>query len=80
MRHKVIEIASGITIHPSVRFGRPVIRGTRVPVDVIVHRVAAGMSVQGVAEEYALTEKDVYNALRYAAQRLTEEQVWVTAG
>jgi uncharacterized protein (DUF433 family) len=79
MKHKLVELASGITLDPSIRFGRPVIRGTRVPADVVVGRVAAGMSIQAVADEYEITTQDVYNALRYAAQRLTEEQVWVTA-
>ena len=80
MKQKVIQLSTGIVIDPSIRSGRPVIRGTRVPVDIIVGRVAAGLSIQAVADEYGITEKDVYNALGYAAQRLTEEQVWVTAG
>jgi uncharacterized protein (DUF433 family) len=80
MKQKMLELAAGIIIDPSIRSGRPVIRGTRVPVDIVVGRVAAGMSVQAVADEYEITEKDVYNALRYAAQRLTEEQIWATAG
>ncbi len=79
MKRKMLELTTGVTLDPSVRFGKPVIRGTRVPVDVIVGRLAAGMSAQAVADEYGITDKDVYNALRYAAQRLTEEQVWVTA-
>jgi uncharacterized protein (DUF433 family) len=74
----MIELASGITVDPSVRFGKPVIRGTRVPVDTVVARVATGMAFKNVAEEYGITEKDIYNALQYAALRLAEEQVWVT--
>lgn len=79
MTHKILQLTTGIIIDPSIHTGRPVIRGTRVPVDVVVGRVAAGMAIQAVADEYGITEQDVYNALRYAAQRLTEEQVWVTA-
>jgi uncharacterized protein (DUF433 family) len=74
----MIELASGITVDASVRFGKPVIRGTRVPVDTVVARVAAGMAIKKVAEEYGITEKDIYNALQYAALRLAEEQVWLT--
>jgi len=37
------------------------------------------MTLKNVAEEYGITEKDVYNALRYAALRLAEEQVWATS-
>ena len=79
MKHKILQLSTGIIMDPSIRVGRPVIRGTRVPVDVVVGRVASGMAIQMVADEYGITEQDVYNALRYAAQRLTEEQVWVTA-
>ena len=80
MERKPVELAAGITADPSVRFGRPVIRGTRVPANIIVGRIASGVSVQAVAEEYDITEEDVFNALRYAAKRLTEENVWVTSG
>lgn len=75
----MVELASGITVDPAVRFGKPVIHGTRVPVDTVVARVAAGMAIKEVAEEYGITEKDVYNALQYAALRLAEEQVWATS-
>ena len=74
----MVELAPGITVDPSVRFGKPVVRGTRVPADVLVARVAAGMEIKKVAEEYGVVEADVYNALTYAAQRLAEEQIWIT--
>ncbi len=73
------DLTLGITVDPSVRFGKPVIKGTRVPAEMVVARVASGMGVQEVAEEYGITERDVYNALNYAARRLAEEQIWVTA-
>ncbi len=54
----------GITADPSVRLGKPVIKGTRVPADTVVARAASGMmSTKEAAEEYGITEKDVYNAL-----------------
>lgn len=74
-----LEIAPGITADPTVRFGRPVIRGTRVAVETVVARVASGMPIADVAVEYGLTENDVFNALRYAARRLADERVWVSA-
>jgi len=74
----MLELSPGITVDPDVRFGKPVIRGTRVPVDTIVARVASGMKIKNLADEYGITSTDVYNALNYAAQRLAEEQVWVT--
>jgi len=73
----MIEIAPGITVDPAIRFGRPVIRDTRVPVEIIVGRVASGMSFVEITAEYDVTEEDISNALKYAAQRLSEEQIWV---
>ena len=75
----MVELSLGITVDPSIRFGKPIIKGTRVPVDTIVARVASGISIKDVAVEYSITEKDVYNALHYAAIRLSEEQVWATS-
>lgn len=63
------ELTLGITVDPSVRFGKPVIKGTRVPADTIVARVASGMNIKEIAEEYGITEKDIYNALHYAASK-----------
>lgn len=75
----MFDLSLGITVDPSVRFGKPVIKGTRVPVDTVVARVASGMNLKDIAEEYGITEKDIYNALHYAALRLSEEQVWATS-
>ena len=74
----MVELAPGIVADPSVRFGKPVVRGTRVPADVLVARVATGMDVKKVAEEYGIGQADVYNALNYAAIRLAQEQIWIT--
>lgn len=71
------EIFPGITVDPHTRFGRPVIKGTRVPIDVLVGKVGGGMSIDEVAQEYEVTPEDVRTALRYAAQRLAEETVYV---
>jgi uncharacterized protein (DUF433 family) len=74
----MVELAPGITADQSIRYGKPVIRGTRVPAEVLVARVATGMEIKKVAEEYGVSESDVYNALNYAAMRLSEEQIWIT--
>jgi len=64
-----------IVIDPSIMGGKPVIRGTRVPVQVIVGALAGGMTVDEVCEEYRVTTKDVQAALAYAAEALAEEKV-----
>lgn len=69
------EIAPRIVVDEAVRFGRPVIQGTRVPIDALVGKVASGMTVDQVADEYGVEREDVLAALSYAARRLEEEQV-----
>jgi uncharacterized protein (DUF433 family) len=71
----VTELAPRIVADPSVRSGRPVIRGSRVPVDVVVGQMGAGLSAEQVAEEYGITREDVLAALTYAATVLASEQV-----
>ena len=71
------EIARGIVVDAKVRFGKPVIKGTRVPVDLIVGKLAGGMTIEVVMKEYELKRKDVLNALSYAAKLTSEEEVRV---
>ncbi len=73
------EIAPRITIDEGVAFGKPVIRGTRVPVALLVGKLAGGMTVQAVAEEYEIEAGDVLAALSYAARLLDEEQILAIA-
>lgn len=71
----VLQIALRITVDPTVRFGRPVIEGTRVPVDLIVGKLAGGMTVEEVAEEYEITFEDARAALNYAAWVVAAEEI-----
>ncbi len=68
------EIAPRITVDEKVRFGEPVIAGTRVPVDVVVGALAGGMTVEQVMEEYELLREDVLAAVSYA-KRSTRKRV-----
>ena len=71
----VVEIAPRITVDKDVRFGKPVIKGTRVPVDLILGKLAGGMSYEEVMAEYELTKEDIFAALDYAARHLSSEQI-----
>jgi uncharacterized protein (DUF433 family) len=65
-----MEIADRITMDEKVRFGKPVIKGTRVPVDLIIGKLAGGMTYEEVMAEYDLTRQDILAALDYAAKHL----------
>jgi len=64
---KSVEVFPGITMDPSIRFGKPCLIGTRIDVATVVGALAAGESFEEVEDSYALTRDQVLSALRYAA-------------
>lgn len=62
-----------IEINPDIMGGKPVIKGTRVPVEVIVGGLAGGMTFEDVCKEYRIKPEDIKAALAYAAETLSEE-------
>ena len=69
------EIAPRIVVDPGSCFGKPVIQGTRVPVHLVIAKLAGGMKPEEIAEEYGITPEDVQAALRYAASVLATGEV-----
>lgn len=63
-----------IEINPNIKGGKPVIRGTRVPVEVVVGALAGGASLEEVTTAYAITVEQVQACLAFAAEILREEQ------
>lgn len=55
-----------ISIDPAVQHGKPVIRGTRVPVARILGSLAGGMSREEIVDEYRVTLEDIAAALEFA--------------
>jgi uncharacterized protein (DUF433 family) len=68
-----------IVIDPEIRHGKPVIRGTRVPVEIILGSLAAGMEFEEVAHEYGVEREDVQAAIEYAARLVANEEIKVYA-
>ena len=62
-----------IVVDPTVVHGQPVVRGTRVPVAIVVGSLAGGMNYEEVVVEYGVTHKDILACLNYAARAVTEE-------
>ena len=70
-----MEIAPRISVDDKVRFGKPVITGTRVPIELILGKLAGGMSYEEVMEEYEITHDDILAVLDYAAKCLSNEEI-----
>lgn len=64
-----------IIIDPEISHGKPVIKGTRVPVEIVLGSLAGGMDVKDVSEEYGITREDVLAAIRYAARIVASEEI-----
>ncbi|MBM4461071.1 MAG: DUF433 domain-containing protein [Chloroflexi bacterium] len=76
---EVVRMNEHIIIDPRIQHGKPVIRGTRVPVARIVGGLAGGMTMAEVVDEYGVTSEDVRAALGYAAALVEEEIVYPLA-
>jgi len=66
-----------ITIDPNVAFGKPVIRGTRITVQLIVKLLANGVTEEEILTDYYpdLVKEDIKAALLYASESLGYEEV-----
>jgi uncharacterized protein (DUF433 family) len=64
-----------IVIDPAVRHGKPIIEGTRVPLEIILGSLAGGMEIEEIVKEYELQKEDVLAALAYAARVIAGEEI-----
>ena len=68
-----------IVIDPKIMLGKPVIRGTRLPVEIIVEKVAYGLTFEDLKKDNPfLKEDDIRAALLYAAKRIANEEIYST--
>jgi uncharacterized protein (DUF433 family) len=63
-----------IVIDPQICHGKPVIRGTRTPVAIVVGSLAGGMSFEEVEREYSISADDIRAALAFATELVDQEQ------
>lgn len=71
-------ITNGIEINPKVMMGKPVIRGTRITVELILRKLSEGTTHAELLEAYPkLTRKNIQAAIRYAADTVAHEETLV---
>ena len=70
------EMFERISSDPDILHGKPCVRGTRIPVYLIVSLIAEGETVENIIKDYpSLTPEDIRAALRYAA-KLSEYEAY----
>ena len=64
-----------IEINPLVMQGKPVIRNTRIPVELLLRKLAEGATVEDLLDAYPrLTKEDIQACLAYAADTIAHEE------
>lgn len=67
---QIIDYKKFIEINPKVRFGKPVVIGTRISVYDVLSWLASGMTFQDILEDFPqLNEEAIYACLSYAADK-----------
>lgn len=71
------DMLNRIVLDPQVMLGKPVIRGTRIPVELVVRMVGQGISIEEILSDYPrLKAEDVQAALLYAASVVAGEDIF----
>ena len=75
-----MKLAERIEANPEVMLGKPVIRGTRVPVELILRRISEGATEEDLLASYPhLTRDDFRAAVAFAADTMAYEEIIETA-
>ena len=71
----MMQIAPRIVLDEEVQAGKPVIAGTRVPVEVVLGVLAAGDPMERIMSEYRIQREDILAAIAYAASLVSGEDI-----
>ena len=70
-----------IVMDPEIMVGKPTVRGTRIPVELVLKRLAQDLDLQSLFESYPrLTEDDVKACLEFAEAKVRRHRARVPAG
>lgn len=70
-----------IVVNPAIMFGKPVIKGTRITVELILRKLAEGRSVEKILADHPhLTVDDIYAAVGFAADYMAQEDIILADG
>lgn len=69
------KLTKRIVIDPKIRHGKPIIKGTRVPVELVLGSLAGGMKIGEICKEYGVKRKDVLASIEYATKIISHEEI-----
>jgi uncharacterized protein (DUF433 family) len=65
-----------IEMNPDIMGGKPVVRGTRIPVELVLRKLGAGMTAEAIVEDHPrLTLDDIRAAQAFTADYLADEEL-----
>lgn len=65
-----------IASDPDIMLGKPVIKGTMITVELILRKLSEGMVIEELLEAYPhLTKEDIFAALSYSADVISQEEL-----
>lgn len=68
-------VSDRIEIDPKIMLGKPVVKGTRVPVELLLRKLGEGATIEELLDAYPnLRREDIHAALRYAAESISHEE------
>lgn len=71
-----MRLAERIEANPEVMLGKPVIRGTRIPVELVLRRLSEGATEEDLLASYPhLVREDIRAAIAYAADTIAHEEI-----
>lgn len=74
---KTQKLINRIVCDPKIMLGKPVVKGTRLTVELIVEKIAYVATFEDLTRDYpVLVEEDIWASLIYAAKRLANEEIF----
>jgi len=70
-----IELLKRIEINTGILCGKPVIKGTRISVELILEKLASGYNFNEIVYDYDITEEDIKAAVTYAYELVANEEI-----
>lgn len=65
-----------IIVDPEIMLGKPIIKGTRITVELILRKLSEGMTIEELLEAYPhLTKEDILAVLSYSADVISQEEL-----